>query len=84
MSINDKARDFRDFCTFMLGTEETKPLVMLETTKDGDTKMSAVNGATISALIEAFRICYADPKPAPPARSLGTNDPLGLLPPREQ
>lgn len=70
--INDRAREFREFCTAMLGTTEKNPLMVGET---------PVNGATIGALLDAFKCCYPQEKPsATPAPRAATNDPLGLLP----
>jgi hypothetical protein len=75
--VNDRAKELRDFFTFMLGTTETSPLVVGET---------PVNGATINALLDCFKTCYPEPKPERPPRvgSEPERDPLGLLAPRTQ
>lgn len=75
--VNDRAKELRDFFTFMLGTTESSPLVVGET---------PVNGATINALLDCFKTCYPEAKPEPraPARDGAANDPLGLLAPRVQ
>lgn len=75
--INDRAKELREFCTAMLGTTEGTPLQVGET---------QVNGALANALLDMFRECYPQKASAATvsgARALGTNDPLGLLPPTQ-
>ncbi len=69
--INARAKEFAEFCASMLGTDEEKPLIL---------DAAAVNGATISALLDAFKNCYPQesaPTPTKPAAT-GNHDPLGL------
>lgn len=56
MTINARATEFAEFCAGMLGTDANRPLIL------GD---AAVNGATISALLDAFKTCYPGPTPGP-------------------
>lgn len=66
--MNERATAFRDFCVFMLGTTEKTPLMVGET---------PVNGATISAILDAFKTCYPQEKPpAPLPVHAPTADPL--------
>ena len=69
--VNDRATAFRDFCTFMLGTEPSKPIAV-----DG----SLINGALGNFLLDAFRCCYpAEPAPRlPGAAPAVPHDPLGV------
>ena len=74
--INERAREFREFCNAMLGTTEGSPLVVSET---------PVNGATIGAILDAFQECYPREKvPAMPRAPEAANDPLGLMTSRTQ
>jgi hypothetical protein len=67
VTINARAQEFAEFCSSMLGTDETKPLIL---------DAAAVNGATISALLDAFKNCYPveSQQGAPPKQTSG--DPL--------
>lgn len=69
--MNERATNFRDFCVFMLGTTDRTPLMVGET---------PVNGATISAILDAFKTCYPDERPPklPSAKPDETRDPLGM------
>lgn len=65
---------FRDFCMLMLGSERTTPL-------KPQGAEDIINGATISALVEAFEkthpVAQSGAQPSKPAAS-GNHDPLGL------
>ncbi len=64
----------RDFCMLMLGSERTTPL-------KPQGAEDIVNGATISALVEAFQATHpaqaAGAQPGKPVAAAG-HDPLGL------
>lgn len=66
--------DFLRFCSKALGTGKNSPLRI--SMEDGP-----VNGATISALVEAFKECHPIYKPGPQAQTVqGFDDPMWDLP----
>jgi hypothetical protein len=67
---------FRDFCRLMLGTSRARPL------QPGE---EHINGALLGALVDAFKVCHPQEKPATIPRGMnGVPDPLGLLGDRTQ